>query len=254
MGSGRGGGGGGGSGGGGGGGSGGGGGGSGSGGGGGGFGGYRYKNGQLVTTTPNTEKMRKTVSWIFKKLSREYLIEQFANPSLKSVYEQLFLLHVDLLQNKSWSGIQKRYGVDPSPGCLSRLAAALLNREPAADPTIEKHLGLALEDFLMLAVGDDPASLIRYSGDQVVKKADPKVLGRLSNEFFGEYVYQVLRSEPSVIPPDSEIQLRDVASDVADEIIGKFEGKFKDKGQITYRHLVQTIIESQDWFIKAIRK
>jgi hypothetical protein len=224
------------------------------GGGGGNFGGYRMEKGRVVSVPPKLAALRDAVRGAFTKLSQEYLLTQFASPLVRAIYAELFLISVDLVQSKSWANIEKRHGVSGGPGCLSRLAAALMKLEEENEYKARKHVGMALENFLMRAVGDDPASLLRFTGDQVVRNIQPAVFKRTSNEFFGELVYQVLMSEPDAVPPDAEVHLRDVACETADRAIAGFEARFLNKEQATYRQVAVKIAERPAWFIEALRR
>src|SRR4051812_39539499 len=105
--------------------------GSGGGGGGGVFGGgagrssVTLRGSALRSVDPGAVAAYEAIHAIYSKLSHDYLTSLFDDPGVAQAYGALFRLGVALLQDKAWDSIQREFGVDDGPGCLTRLAAAL---------------------------------------------------------------------------------------------------------------------------------
>ena len=226
-----------------------------------GYGGYRIKGGLLLVNDADATEKSKAVRSVLNKLRPEYLHEQFIDSSAREVYRELCLLNVDLSVNRSWGGISQRLGVDGGPGCLPQLAAVLLRRFGVDDHNKKSRsfVRMALENFLLRAVGDDSERYLSASAEQVIQHLDRGVFERLSNLFLGDLLYEVVRGEERALPPEVKSGLRSVVQARADRIVSDFETRFRGKRfaevqQVSYRHLFDVIRSNEGWFIDQLRQ
>jgi hypothetical protein len=197
----------------------------------------------------------KAIGEILGTSPREYLEKQFCNPILRSVYEQLFRLSVEIFQNKSWDGVSKYYGVPDGPGCLMRWSNAVIDRCRKDEPNrkAQEIARICLDDFLILALDKDYDLFISGSSKQILSKLNQKVFGSTSGYFLGLLIWRIMERERERLPASTEIRLREASQVRADRIINKFTRDFKDKEQTTYRDLFRVICENLSWFITEMR-
>jgi len=226
-----------------------------------GYGGYKISGGRLIVQDVDAEAKAAAVRRVLAKLSKEYLIEQFVNSCAGEVYRELSLINVDLCMNRSWDGIARRLGVDGSPGCLTRLSAALMRRVEIGDQNRKSRafVRMALENFLLRAMHDDSKRLVSANAEQVIGKIDPEVFKRLASLFFGDLLYEVVRGEERSLPPEVKTGLRAVVQAKADRVVSDFELRFRGKPlngikQVSYRNLFDVMVAKKDWLIDQLRR
>ena len=226
-----------------------------------GYGGYRVSGGRLIVDNVDAEEKAKAVTRVLKKLAPEYLKEQFVTSSAKEVYRELRLLNVDLCINRSWNGIQTRLGVAPSAGCLTKMIGKIMSGLETADRNKKSRafVRMALENFILRLVGDDPAVLLTSNAQAAIKAADAKIFEHAAGLFLGDLLYEVVRGEERALPSEVKAGLRPVVQAKADEIVADFEARFLGKkldkiDQVSHRHLFDVISSQEDWFFDRLRK
>lgn len=227
-----------------------------------GYGGYRIVGGRILVQDVDATAKAEAVRKVLRKIRPEYLKEQFIDSSARSVYRELSLLRVDLAINRSWAGIANRLHVDGGPGCLPRLAAALMRRFESADQNKKSRafVRIALENFLLRAVGDDSQVFISGSAETVIQRVDGGVFERQSALFLGDLLYEVLRGEERALPPEAKSGLRSIVQERADHIVSDFIARFggkplgKDIQQVSYRNLFDVVALKEDWFLDQLRE
>jgi hypothetical protein len=226
-----------------------------------GYGGYQIRGGRILVQDVDATEKAEAVAKVLKKLRPEYLHEQFVNSSARDVYRELSLLRVDLAVNRDWSGIAARLKVADGPGCLPRLATALMRRFEAADHNKKSgaFVRMALENVLLRAVGDDSQTFLSATAEGVMRNLDAAVFDHLSALFLGDMLYEVLRGEERALPPRVKNGLRSVVQAKADHIVEDFMTRFGgkplgDTKQVSYRHLFDVIAQREDWFLDQLRR
>jgi hypothetical protein len=226
-----------------------------------GYGGYRIKGARLLVHNVDATAKAEAVRSVLKKLRPEYLHEQFVDSSAREVYRELSRMNVDLSINRSWEGISRRLGVDGGPGCLLKLVAALMRRLEVEDGNRKSHsfVRMALENFLLRMLGDDPQLLVSASAEQVIEYVDRGVFERQSGLFLGDLLYEVVRAEERALPQEVKSGLRGVVQATADGIVSDFEARFRGKPlgeirQVSYRDLFDVIRREEDWFLSQLRR
>lgn len=227
-----------------------------------GYGGYRISGGRVLVQNVDATEKAEAVTRVLKRLRPEYLHEQFVESSARDVYRELTLLRVDLAMNRDWSGIATRLKVDGGAGCLPRLAAALMHRFEAVDGNKKSRafVRMALENFLLRAVGDDSQTFASATADSVIRNLDAGVFDRQSALFLGDLLFEVVRGEERALPPEVKNGLRSVVQARADRIINDFMARFGGKSlgddikQVSYRHLFDVIAKKEDWFLDQLRR
>jgi hypothetical protein len=220
----------------------------------------RFRKGNAVPKAISSGSVFKQVKATLRSLktrSSAYLIKQFCSPIVASVYEQLFEISVHLFINKSWAGIHKRYGVDPSNGCMKRLAKAIVDEFQAQEPDerVRETVLMGLEDFFVKAANND-LSIWRANGEQVIQKLDQDVFKSTSAFFLTFLLWRVLQREQEALPREMQTQLRSTSESIANGVVRSFEeifqGKLEGSRQITHRALFRIIGKNQDWFFKEL--
>ena len=227
-----------------------------------GYGGYRISGGRILVQDVDATKKTEALTRVLKKLRHEYLHDQFVDSSARDVYRELGLLRVDLAVNRDWSGIAARLKVDGGPGCLPRLASALIRRFEAADGNRKSRafVRMALENFLLRAVGDDSQTFGSAAAEGVIRKLDAGVFDHLSGLFLGDLLYEVIRGEERALPQEVKDGLRSVVQERADRVVANFMARFGGKPlgddikQVSYRHLFDVIAQKEDWFLDQLRR
>jgi hypothetical protein len=231
-------------------------------GGGGGYGGYQFRAGTLVTSGASPKNRAKALSMVLKKLSPEYIHEQFVTSGVREIHHELILVSVDLRANRRWDQIAARLGVNDGPGCLLRLAAELTRRHEAKNKNEKSRssVRMALENLLIRMVGDDTDVFLSGSAADVLAHLQPDVFDQLANEFLGDLLYEVIRTEERALPPEVKGDLRDDAQDrarrIADNFVHEFGGRAlgPEVAQASYNNLFDGIALKEDWFLSQLRK
>jgi hypothetical protein len=224
----------------------------------GGGGGYRFKKDKVISTKPLVSKTEKIVKETLAKLPREYALKMFGSPMVRGLYEDLFELAVHIFQNRSWQGLEERYGVPGGPGCLLAWAQSVIARRRSEEPNfkISETAGLALEDFLMAALGNEIDRYVSGDTTEILEHLDKNRFDSTSSYFLAFLIKRTLAREPSfaTVPEGTEAQISQIAEQTADRIVRSFESKFYGKQQTTHRDLFRLIQEQPDWFLEQLRK
>jgi hypothetical protein len=199
---------------------------------------------------------------VLKKLSPEYIHEQFVTSGAREIHHELILVSVDLSANRRWDQITVRLGVTDGPGCLLRLAAELMHRHDAKNKNEKSRASvrLALENLLIRMVGDDIDVFSSGSAADVLAHLQPQVFDKLANTFLGDLLYEVLHTEERALPPDVKGNLRDDAQGrarkIADNFVREFGGQTlgPEVAQAGYNNLFDGITLKEDWFLSQLRK
>ncbi len=224
--------------------------------GGGGYGGYKYGGGGAKAVSKPMDAQKQAFQGVISKLAQEYLLSYFDNPLVRDAYRNLFLIGVDLNQNKAWDGIKERHGVDGGAGCLRALANKIVDQAGLAGVTSKAKADcrVAVEDFLMRAVGGRLSVFWKGNAADVLKNVDANAFKSTSGYFLGGLINKVMEREEQALPPDAKASLLTMSQSKADEIIHSFESRFKDVNQVSYRRLFDVIHDDPAWFVAQLRK
>jgi hypothetical protein len=225
------------------------------GGGAGGLGSIQFGGGVLKDSVVGASEVENDIKRILSNLPREYIQKQFCNPLIRFVYEQLFRLSVELFQNKSWSGVEKRYGVADQEGCLNRWANAVITQVQEQEPNqkIREVARSSLEDFLLLALDNDLDLFLKGTSKKVLQDLNQKIFDSTSAYFLSFMIWRIVEREKERLPSVKEALLRTAAQQRADRIVNSFKNKFYAKEQTTYRDLFRVLCENFDWFLPELR-
>jgi hypothetical protein len=219
-----------------------------------GAGGYVSRNGAIKAATIAREQMRAEVRAVLKAMPREYVVRYCASPFTQAAFEEMFWLRVELQENQRWDNLHERFGIDGGPGCLFRFAGAIYRIFAPSEPDqrVRESASTSLEDFLLRLVRDDIDVFLHGDAKAVLENLDPAVFKTTSGHFLMFLFWRMLERESERLPPESELQLRDIAQEIADRVIGKFEvrhlGKpYGDRAQTTYRDLLR-VLANEEWF------
>jgi len=166
---------------------------------------------------------------VFSRLPTDYLGFVAGDPGVIAAYEALHRLHVLLVQNRSWEGVQEIFGVAGRKGCVRALAETLTRDDgpSAVHPRVRAPLHAALMDFFRRIVGGDPVVLQTGSAAEVIAALDPKPFQSISALFFGAFLGEILRLEDSSLTKLGRERLRSFALEKANRVVAAFERKFK---------------------------
>jgi hypothetical protein len=225
------------------------------GGGGSGVGGYRSEGGKMVSSAPSLSKVEKEVTKIRGKLPKDYVLRMFCSPMIRAVYEFLFEVAVHVFQNRSWKGLDDRFGVPVGPGMSRWITAVLANYDAGeGDQKVIANARLALEDFFLAALNNDTDLFNSGTAERILSALDKKIFESTSGYFLGFLLWRVIDGELEAPAATTEHHLLTITQKLADRIIHSFESKFYAKGQTTYRDLFEIVQENPEWFCDLLRK
>jgi hypothetical protein len=221
---------------------------------------YRSRDGKLVGGTVSNTAMAKHVRVVLGSIPKEYLTKYISSSLAQSIYKELFNLHVDLVTNHSWSGIERRLGVPDGPGCLIGVAHALIARygSEEGDLRVKETMSNVVEDFLMRVVEDDPDILLSGSATEVLEAVNPQVFRSTAGYFLTFVILRMLEREHERLPAQGQSQLRAIAEELANRIWARFDRDYRDKpfgdrAQTTAGDLLN-VLSATDWFTEELRK
>jgi hypothetical protein len=235
-------------------------------GGGGGGGGTTFRLPGILSGNPRIRKLvskakiTSEVERVLGHLSKDYLALQFGSAIAERVYEQLFNLNVNIFQNKSWNGVQEKYGIAGGAGCLHNWADAIIEQAGVEEPDskIRDTVRDTLEGFLLQALEYDDDLYYSGTSDQIIRKLSQKVFSNTSAYFLGIMIWRMMERQGEALRPDVQSQLQDNAQDKADSIVRWFDNNFHNKfyGEklITHQDLFLIIQENMPSFIKELKK
>jgi hypothetical protein len=219
------------------------------------------KGGRLIVNNTDAQTKAAGVRRVLQKLKPEYVHEQFVQSAAGEVYRELSLLDVDLRVNHSWHGIAQRFGIDGGRGCLTKLVSAIMQglQTPDQNRKSRAFVRMALENFLLRAIGDSPQRLTTATAAEALAALDANVFEHQAGLFLGDFLYEVLRGEEGALPPEVKEGLRPVVQQRADTVVAAFSARYRGKPlgaipQISYRNLFDVIASQQDWFLGELRK
>jgi hypothetical protein len=186
-----------------------------------------------------------------------YLQKMVASPALQISYAELFALDPLLVDQSSWDGVDKRYGVRDGAGCLMAIARAIAKKSEPDEPneTFRGIGGNAIESFLLEAVRHDVSVLVNGDSAAVQKRLDKAVFKTTSGHFFGKVVFEMaLKELESALPEKSYVELERAAQLRADYVVHKFESRYKTKAEVPYEKFLEECAKNPDWFVERMRE
>jgi hypothetical protein len=204
--------------------------------------------------------MAKHVREILGSVPREYLTTYVASPLAQHIYKELFRLHVDLVTNRKWDGVERRLNVAGGEGCLLAVAHRLISQfaEDERDQRVRNTMSNVVEDFLMNAVGNDPDVLLSGTAMEVIEAVDRRAFESTAGYFLTFVILRMLEREHERLSEQGRTELRSIAETLANRVWARFErdylGKpFGDLAQTTPGDLLH-ILSCTDWFAEELRK
>ena len=204
--------------------------------------------------------MANHVREILGSVPKEYLAKYVTSPLAQQIYKELFRLHVDLVTNRKWDGVERRLGVAGGEGCLLAVAHKLISRFAAdeRDQRVKNTMSNVVEDFLMNAVGNDPDVLVSGTAREVIDAVDRHAFDSTAGYFLTFVILRMLEREHERLPEQGRTELRTIAETLANRVWARFEkenlGKpFGDLAQTTPGDLLH-VLSSTGWFAEELRK
>jgi hypothetical protein len=150
------------------------------------LGSYTFRRGNATERTLSQAAIRREISGLVaRRATTEYLRKQFTSPLLASVYEHLMDLAVGRNDGDPLERLRGNLQVDPGPGFLLRLADTITSRNAELEPDrrVRETVRVCLEDFLILAIGNDPDVYTSATHYEVLQRLDRSVLDRTLGYF-----------------------------------------------------------------------
>lgn len=219
-------------------------------------GGYRFENGQLTGDEQAQGAIQAEMKQIFNRLSREYLLQYFASSMFRAIYEELFILSVQVFQNQSWQSITEACGIDDGPGCLQKWVELQIRRFEEREPNqkVRDTARACLEDFVFQALGNNIDLYIEGTGPQIIENLQQEVFNNTSGHFLSFLVWRVLEREKERLPEQTESQWHECAQVIAERVTRSYERKYYAREQRTWRQLFEVIAGQEDWLLQEVRK
>lgn len=227
--------------------------------GGGGFGGYRFENGRIKSEARPLNEVEKLVTKIFSDPNRrDYILRQFTNPLVQHIYEHLFALQQQLSLNRSWTGIQREYGIEDKPGCLMQWAETVFKQftKLESDQIRQDVVWGAMKNYLSQMLGNNIRVYMTGTGTEIASRVDARIMERTSNNFLAGLIREVVKRETELCAStdETQVQLGEVSNITANRIVRQFEEEFRDPPKLSYRNLFTVIDNNPKWFLKALRR
>jgi hypothetical protein len=189
----------------------------------------------------------------------EYIYKMISSPAVQGMFEELFTLSVLLMQNKMWDAITERYGIPDQPGCLAELSTAIKRNLGAKEPleAFREVAGISLDDVLLAAIGEDDDIFLDGRADDVLtaaQKHGTKIFGSLSGYYLGSVLNRAAIREVPPLSDQQKISIQVASQERADFIIRRFERTYMGKEQTTYRRMLSTFQNNEDWFRDKLRE
>ncbi|QHT65326.1 hypothetical protein GXP67_00875 [Rhodocytophaga rosea] len=196
---------------------------------------------------------------VFEKLSsvgKSYFKDQISNSLVRGVYSSLFDLSRELRIVRSWSTTQTFDKVDGGPGCLQNWVNKVIKENAGKENSkVKGVVRMALESFVLRALGDNLDVYIDGDIDDVRKHLNYNVFQSISGYFLGFVLYELLKRESEGMNDFDQDCLREIAQAKANQLIKDFEDKFLHNkheelniNQITYSNLFDLFACEYKWF------
>jgi hypothetical protein len=210
---------------------------------------------------PKATEAWAAIQSIFSRLPQDYIQFVSGDVGVGAAYEALHRLHVMLVQEKSWDKVQERFGVTGGPGCMLALIDALSKDEgpTPVHPRVRAPLKVALMDFFLRIVGDNP--VIRDSGTaaQALAVLTPAPFQSISSLFLGAFLAAFLRQEETSLSRLARQRLHEFSEAKANQVVASFESTYrgkpwKDISQVSFTHLFRVMQGEPVWLAEQLRR
>jgi hypothetical protein len=222
------------------------------------FGSYRFTGTSAVETTPSEEVLQQEISTLLRgRAISDYLKKQFGSPLTTAVYQRLMDIADARDAEDPFGHLTSESPIDPGPGFLMRLAAAITAGNAGLEPDrrVRETMRICVEDFLLLATGDDPDVYISGTRREALERLDRPLLGSTLGYFLGSLITHVVEREAAEsLPSAVKTRLRDDARRRGDRAIESFKERFIDKRGLRYRDFFDVVRDQPAWFINEIAR
>ena len=199
---------------------------------------------------------------LLKKLaSNATFISRFESPILQHAFKSLFDLSINVFQNKSWNGIEKKYNIPPGAGCLRQWVASVLDEVKNDSPGNRMMAKSIMDSFLIKALRNNHTIFRNGTANEVMDKLQRKLFDSTTGYFFGYTLAYSIKGQIKGINVADEDMVQKACEKQGDKIIKSFENTFKDKpypaagiAQVTRENLFEIIAHEKEWFKKEIKK
>lgn len=155
------------------------------------------------------------------KNSKEYLKAQFGSEMTRRIYEHLFDLNFQLIQNNSWKGIEAKYGISAGVGCLKTWANQVLEECEVyeSNDKVRDVVKASLKDFLVRALGGNEEVFMSGNADDIFKNLRENVFKNTSGNFMSLLMWHMFEKQGEPFLPSVNRELQKVALDKSNSVI-----------------------------------
>jgi len=192
---------------------------------------------------------------VLSRLKPNYIAAQFTGPMSTGIAHDLSILAVDVEENKSWSSLCARFGLQPGSK-LADIRDAILskyeNRE--ADSRIkDTATATALQFFEALCKYDDDV-LYGSGKDSTFGDLDPILVKDPLPTFLRLHYENVLqREEPKLPGPAVQKTITKVANELATNLSKKLTARYSKVARANYLQKASSDPKESLWLVNAVR-
>lgn len=228
----------------------------------GGAGSYEWRDNKLVDSAVDLERVKQELKDTISRLlsgNSAYFDVLFKSNIMSQTYQSLFTLNREVFHsNKSTieaaQSLGASYGLNPTDeGFLKLWANSVVNAttEDMVDQRLISTVRETIDDFLIMALGDNPGVYLSSKAEDVVQQLDRKVFRSTSANFLKIVLSRLVRREFERKRPEATAHISTVTEAIANDMITSYQNKFTGAG---YENLFEIIREQPDWFRDQLRK
>lgn len=214
-----------------------------------------------VSSTVDSDRLDFDVRHILaSRVRREYFRRQLCSATL----EVSFKLGIELCEDTC--AVAERFEVPDGPGVLPAVVEAVAAEGRAVEPDqrLRDVARNVLEDFLMLAVGDDLDVYLTGDCRQVQAALRDEIAEQAPAQYLGRLLWRLLEREIERLPEDRTERLIELTSQIANELLSAYteacdtapEAKAKVELEFLARICIEEIegIPAVDWLLGEVER
>jgi hypothetical protein len=218
---------------------------------------YSFQDGIASGTEITQHDIRQEISNLLReRASAVFLKKQFSSALVAGIYRHLMDLALARAADDPLDHLARSLQVDPGPGFLVRLADAIVSADAGteSDQRIRETARVCLDDFLVLATGNDLDIYTSATQQQVRQHLDRAVLESTLGHFLASLIVRVAeRQEIERLSASAQVQLQDDAQRRADHAIARYQQRFSAGDQpARYRDFFEHAQADPDWLLREI--
>ncbi|GAA3077405.1 hypothetical protein GCM10017600_07790 [Streptosporangium carneum] len=214
---------------------------------------YRFCGGSMSNAKISQNDIRKEISDLLsRRASAAFLKKQFTSPIVANIYKHLMNLALARTTADPLDRLTEGLQVDSTPGFLVRLANEIVSADASSEPDrrVRETARVCLEDFLILATGNDLDLYTSGTRQEAAQRLKSSVLENTLGNFLASLIVRVVeREEIERLSAEAVLQLQEDAQRRANMAIDSFKSKFP---AYKYRDFFKYVQQEPAWLLREI--